>query len=1068
MKNRLLQLLVVIGFSIIRAKLMKRIFYHSLILLGLTITSQSVKAGLAYPAPPGGWTYTLTGDAAAFGTGVFDSLDGTWNRSIGTSEWDGSPLGPTIATTNKPGGVGTYIEGDLTYPGSNVTYLRIQDTGNPPQYSTLTNNGCDGCSLGGPSNRKIAFVHDMTDEGAPDTFLDDGFTITFRARVPTPAKTTQPLDPLYPNGESGSGPQPYPAGGDGYLIADDSNGFFNPHQAAIGKLGFSLVTSNDTLGGLTAVPKANFQGLMVNGLNGTAPNNNIDFNESPAQFLPLDPTDWNEFWIVVQRDPSALGTHVLFVYTNGSVNAQIFHVTAASASGQAGGGGPNHIEMGMTQTAQSGCVDIDFLAYKFAAVFPPGSGGLPPSITDVSPNSPSQGNLFWPISSNVTFTATSFGSNTIASSGVNLILNGVNVGGGLIVTGGGTSNVTATYNGLVNNTVYSGRITVQDSAGQLVSFPLLFDTFTEPSALVIEAEDYNTNNGNFMDNPAPNGYANAVGTPEVDFHDVTPSTLGAYRGSDAVDTALSADTARAKFTAASANDYDVASVEQGEWQNYTRTFPTGKYDVYLRFASTVAQSVRLDLVTGDRTQPNQTTAFLGTFPVPNSGGAHTYARLRDAFGSNLVVNLSGVQTLRLTAPDASLDLQENYLVLVPLVSAVTNPPVVGFTSPAPNSTNGLPDALIVIGIVNRDTAVVTNTINYQFDAVDVTGSAIISSNAAGASITYQPPSQLTLNSLHTNRLVFGDGTRLFTNTWSFRVANLPVLLAAWATAPGSGLTNGFNVAIHYHEEAQDFLFLNNATRAEDQVGYLLNDVATGQPYVNNATGCDPVGIFSETLVINYSNDSADRGSFPGDGPFPCIGPGARRHIAMAVTANLELSAGLHRFGVRRNDGFKLSAGPYFSRAGAFLTLGIFETPNFDNGTATTEFDFMVQANGVYPFRLIFFQDAGPCDIEWYSVDRTTGVSTLINAASGASVKAYLDRPVLPLTSQLILNPQVAGTNVTFSYPTLFGYTYYVDYKDAIADSWTQGVTGFAGDGSTHTFSAPANATSKRFYRVRAQ
>jgi hypothetical protein len=295
-----------------------------------------------------------------------------------------------------------------------------------------------------------------------------------------------------------------------------------------------------------------------------------------------------------------------------------------------------------------------------------------------------------------------------------------------------------------------------------------------------------------------------------------------------------------------------------------------------------------------------------------------------------------------------------------------------------------------------------------------------------------------------------------------------VLLSAWATAPGSGVTNGFNNKIHQHVGAQSLLFPNTANRGEDQVGGLLIDTATGLPFSNEAAGPNGDGTYAETGVINYSNDATDRGSFPGDQPFPYLDPGTPEHLAMSVTANLELTAGLHRFGVRRNDGFKLSSGPHFSRAGASLPLGVFETANNDNGTGTTEFEFMVQSAGVYPFRLIFFQNTGPSDLEWYSVDRTNGVATLINSTNAGSVKAYMSRPLLPLTSQLILNPQVAGTNVTFSYPTLFGYTYYVDYKDAIADSWTLGVTGFAGDGSTHSFSAPANLSAKRFYRVRAQ
>src|SRR2546422_10275389 len=82
---------------------------------------------------------------------------------------------------------------------------------------------------------------------------------------------------------------------------------------------------------------------------------------------------------------------------------------------------------------------------------------------------------------------------------------------------------------------------------------------------------------------------------------------------------------------------------------------------------------------------------------------------------------------------------------------------------------------------------------------------------------------------------------------------------------------------------------------------------------------------------------------------------------------------------------------------------------------------------------------------------TTGARTLINSASPGSVKAYMTRPNLPLTSQKILNPRIAGSNIMFEYQTLFGYNYYVDYKKVITDSWTLGTTPFAGDGAIGKF-----------------
>src|SRR5438552_5430899 len=125
---------------------MKRFFCRSLILCTLTLLNLSLKAsdpGIAYPDPPGGWNYIYRGDQVAFGTGAFDALDGTWNRNNGSSEWDGSALDGTIQAGNFPGGAMTVT--NAANPAENtVTYLRIQDPGNPAQYSGAANNGCGG------------------------------------------------------------------------------------------------------------------------------------------------------------------------------------------------------------------------------------------------------------------------------------------------------------------------------------------------------------------------------------------------------------------------------------------------------------------------------------------------------------------------------------------------------------------------------------------------------------------------------------------------------------------------------------------------------------------------------------------------------------------------------------------------------------------------------------------------------------------------------------------------------------------------------------------------------------
>ena len=93
-------------------------------------------------------------------------------------------------------------------------YARFQDTGDPRDY---------GFSDPG-SNRKVFFGHDITSEGASDSVLDDGVTISFRARVATGSL----LDEAKPDG--GGGSLPWPSGGDGYVTHNAGKGNFGIGQ----------------------------------------------------------------------------------------------------------------------------------------------------------------------------------------------------------------------------------------------------------------------------------------------------------------------------------------------------------------------------------------------------------------------------------------------------------------------------------------------------------------------------------------------------------------------------------------------------------------------------------------------------------------------------------------------------------------------------------------------------------------------------------------------------------------------------------------------------------------------
>lgn len=304
-------------------------------LLVLALVGSSAHAGMDYLAPEGGWTYVYTGDAAAAGaTGSFDALDGVWDHDNGSDAWDGTAIGE-----GKPGGVAS-IDG----------FLRLQDPGDPRDYGFSPD----------PTNRKIMFGYSITSElgEAADAILDNGVTMSFRARVATGA----PLDDVHPDG--GAGTAPWPEAGNGYVIHDGGKGNFSIRQLMDDKIvsfALALPTDDDELEGR--------QGLVMNKLNGAAPTGDVDLQgDEPGtlNILELDPADWHEYWITIQADDTGVGTHLVRVYVDGALEASEFIVTAGNGDDY----GDSYLAMGVGATPQDGAVDVDFLAYTSGAIAP--------------------------------------------------------------------------------------------------------------------------------------------------------------------------------------------------------------------------------------------------------------------------------------------------------------------------------------------------------------------------------------------------------------------------------------------------------------------------------------------------------------------------------------------------------------------------------------------------------------------------------------------------------------------------------------------------------------------------
>ena len=209
---------------------------------------------------------------------------------------------------------------------------------------------------------------------------------------------------------------------------------------------------------------------------------------------------------------------------------------------------------------------------------------------------------------------------------------------------------------------------------------------------------------------------------------------------------------------------------------------------------------------------------------------------------------------------------------------------------------------------------------------------------------------------------------------------------SWATTPASvnGKSRGFTGRIHKADNAADpNLFPNNPQRAADQLADKIIDPSTTQPFANEAAGPNGDGSFVEAGVINYEQSGTDK-FIPGDQPFPNLDPANQDFIALQAIAYLSLKRGTYRFGIACDDGFQAWAGP--SAVGATNQVGI-RSPG--GSTAEVTFDVLAETDGVYAFRLLFFEGVGGADLEWYTVDLTTGEKVLVNADGG--VLSYQSR-----------------------------------------------------------------------------
>jgi hypothetical protein len=268
------------------------------------------------------------------------------------------------------------------------------------------------------------------------------------------------------------------------------------------------------------------------------------------------------------------------------------------------------------------------------------------------------------------FTVTAPGA-TFPANGIKMSLDGIDVSANLVITGSGpTKNVV--YPGLQLNGIHTAIITATNSLGHGISVINQFDTFSQNNFMV-EAEDFDYGGGQYI--PASDWEPDAYEGISPDaisgidfFHTAIDGELFPYRNGVPQSHVQNLQVEqRAIFVSFGAFDYQLDNFGIGDWANYSDTYPTGTFNVYIRTAGLGGTpfSMYFDQVISGMGTTNQATQRLGQFSAVGIN-QQTYAWVPLTDGglvAPVIVKLGGVSTLRITTPTGLC--YPNYFMLVP-------------------------------------------------------------------------------------------------------------------------------------------------------------------------------------------------------------------------------------------------------------------------------------------------------------------------------------------------------------------------------------------------------------------
>ncbi len=661
-----------------------------------------------------------------------------------------------------------------------------------------------------------------------------------------------------------------------------------------------------------------------------------------------------------------------------------------------------------------------------------------PTINGIYPNGT---NMFQPAAA-LTFIASSPAGVTINPAGISVTLTmqtltgqvtvtNITTANGLVVGGTATSRTVSVP--LTTNLIYSAVINVTDVNGSPASAPVSFDTLSP--VYTWEAEDYDYNGGQYFDNPQTGAYIGLSAIPGIDsLTNVDTSLSYAYRGTGGLGDQPDSDSPpRLQYIDSGLPSYNVGWNDTGDWGNYTRHYPAGIFNLYVRAANgssgTIGDTVAN--VTSGWGTLNQATTNLGTFSIPGNGNwqGYVWSPLRDAGGNLVKLTLGGTNTFRVTANSGGGG-NLNFFALFP---ANTNLPAI----------NGIyPNGAVLFEATNKLAFHITSTVGVSSNSVVVAINGVNATNLvfSGSSLSWNVSSASLLP----------DTTYTVTITVTDADGNQAQTSVSFDTYSAS----------YYTWEAEDF----------DYNGGQFID----NPQTNGYAGLAVI-VDADTHQVNFGGADLYR---PNGMDTEVNGDVPRVQYLGVGNTNLDYTMGYFSAGAWANYTRHYPAGNYnvYARLAAGSTVpssAVLAEVTSGWGTTTQTTNqlgtFNVDNNGweTYEFTPLRDNSGNLVTLSLNGSTNTLQLGVPIGAGSDVNANFLM---LVPASSSGVFAITVSGSNgsISISFPSQIGSNYQLLYKNNLTDAtWTPVGSPVAGNGSVESISQSISGAS-RFYRVQSQ